>query len=205
MKDTSLDVEFGNPKLMERGDGLNIVRPEKNNAVRFALLQKARKALIHYVGEKGSLLCLAEQNSEEGAACCQRYGDPQLRVVALCIHYVNADADGRLPKGTVPEIEIGYVRLSQPNYRSISMLPPDERTVYDLDIVMSHRASGIGYDFIVASSTPRYRAAGLEKEVERLATPFLDGKKLASKLGKKMTEAEFKAVLDGDAMDVEED
>ena len=205
MKDTSLDIEFGDPTLMRRGDGLNIVRPDKESAVRFALLPKARKSYVHYVNEKGSLLCLAEQNSEEGALCCQRFGDPQLRVVALCIHYLNADADGRLPKGTVPEIEIGYVRLSQANYRSISMLPMDERTVHDLDIVMSNRASGIGYDFIAASSTPRYRAAGLEKEVERLAKPLLDGKKLASKLGKKMTEAEFKAVLDGNSMDLDED
>jgi hypothetical protein len=61
MKDTSLDIEFGDPALMKRGDGLNIVRPDKNSAARFALLQKARKALIHYVSKKGSMVCLAER------------------------------------------------------------------------------------------------------------------------------------------------
>lgn len=121
--------------------------------------------------------------------------------MALAGRYLNADKDGRLARGVQPEMEVGYVRLSRANYRSVSLLSAEGSTVYDIDIVMALKPSGIGYDFALIANTPRYKAMGMEPEVEVKCNPFIDGKKLASKLAAKVTELEFGALLSGEASD----
>ena len=100
-----------------------------------------------------------------------------------------------------PEIEVGYVRLSRPNYRAVSLLPAEGSTVYDIDMVMTLTPSGLGYDFGLIANAPRYKALGMEAEVEAKCEPFMDGTKLASKLAAKVTELEFEALLPGEASD----
>ena len=84
----------------------------------------------------------------------------------------------------------------------ISSLPDEGTTVYDLDIVMSMRKSGVGYDFTTIARTPRYRVAGLEAEVKAMCRPYLDGAKLVSKLPPIRSEAEVNTLLDGEQRDV---
>jgi hypothetical protein len=198
-----LDVEFGDLKLMTKGDGLSLFRPDRSGNIRIALLPyvKAKSCLLHYLGEQGSIRCLGGNDSDGSDLCCQRLGDPQLRVVALAARYVNCDKEGKLARGVQPEVGVGYVRLSRSNYRAVSLLPAEGSTVYDIDIVMALKPSGIGYDFTLIANTPRYKAMGMEAEVEAACRPFLDGTKLSSKLAKKVTELEFEALLSGEASD----
>jgi hypothetical protein len=198
----SLDVEFGDESVINTDDGLRIIRPEPNTNVRFAFLTcvKPKACECHYLQrQKVTIRCLGGQGEVTDGICCHRSGDPTFRMVALAIGYLNADELGKLPKGLEPVIEIGYVRLSRPNYRDVSRLAPEGTTIYDIDIVMSKRLGGDGYEFKAICTPPRYKTMGMEAEVEALATPFVDGKKLTSKLPTKMTELETKALLDGES------
>ena len=197
----SLDVNFGDQRVMLQDDGLRIIRPEPNNNVRFAFLNfvKPKACECHYLQkQKVTIRCLGGQGELSDGICCHRLGDPTFRMVALAVIYLNADELGRLPKGLEPQLDIGYVRLSRLNYCDVSRLAPEGATIYDIDILMLLRPSG-GYEFKAASSPPRYQTMGMEAEVEALAKPFMDGKKLTAKLPAKLTELETKALLDGES------
>lgn len=194
-----LDVEFGDETIISMDDGLRIIRSEPPTNVRFAFLDfvKPKACECHYLPkQKVTIRCLGGQGELADGICCHRLGDPTFRMVALAIHYLNADEVGRLPKGLEPQLDIGYVRLSRRNYRDVSRLAPEGATIYAIDIVMSMRSGGNGYEFKAACCPPRYKTMGMEAEVEALAKPFTDGEKLVSKLPRKMTELETKALLD---------
>jgi hypothetical protein len=193
------DVDFGDTTLLSKPDGLPLFRPSRQYNIRFALVEalKPKKTHVHYLeGQKLSIRCVSTDPGEVEGICCTRLGDPELRIVALAVRYQNADVQGRLDKEIIPELEVGYLRLSRANFRSISSLPDEGSTVYDLDIVMSMRKSGVGYDFTTIARTPRYLVAGLEAAVKAMCKPYLDGAKLVSKLPPIRSEAEVKALLD---------
>jgi hypothetical protein len=197
------ELEWGDEKTMSRSGGLDRLRPEKGKAVRFAIIPwlKPLRALTHFIDKKGTFRCLATE--DEPGLCCKKLAeDGQLTIAALVLHYTNAPSkDGKYRKdehGRVPPIEwaIEYVQLGQTNYRDISELAPEGKVVTDLDIVMTHKDSGIGYKFVMATDNARWRQnEALVAEVKEACAKFMDRKKLNSKLGKKVSLAEMKIVL----------
>lgn len=204
-EDDNLDVEFGDQKLMAKGDGLNRIRADKNKVVRFALLPftSPKAAKSHFVetkDKKGTYRCLSK--GDELGYCCQKLDEEGMQhVVSLALWYTNADPKtGVYEKGTPIEWEVGYVDLSRSNYRSVSNLAPEDSDVYGIDIVMSKKDNGIGYEFVLRSAKAKWKQnPELAAEVEAAAQKFLkDGaKKLVSKLGRKISLAEWKVLLSG--------
>lgn len=206
------DVEFGDENLMSRSDGLDRLRPEKGKTVRFALLTNyipAKRAFNHYIEKKGTYHCLTPRDAKTGvatgelAACCVKLEESQPQIVALVLHYTNANPKtGRYEKdggGQFPPIqwEIKFVRLSRSAFRRVSGLTEEDGQPTDIDITMSHRDSGIGYEYNKVSLARWKRNPELVKEVETAVKAFADGKKLLSKLGKKVSALEFRAILAG--------
>lgn len=207
-------VEFGDQKLISRSDGLNRIRPDKDKVARFALLPflkgKDGKPLAlvgksHFVDtkdKKGTFRCASTKDDETTPYCCQKLDqEGMVHVVALALHYTNADAKtGTYEKGTPIEWEVGYVDLSRSNFRSVSGLAPEDSSVYDIDIVMSKKTSGIGYEFVAKATKAKWKQnPDLAEEVEAAAQKFVKdgGKKLNSKLGRKLTLVEWRALLSG--------
>ena len=207
--DENLDVAFGDQKIMAKGDGLNRIRAEKGKVVRFALLNfiAPKSAKSHFVDQKdkkGTFRCAPVKTEGEIPYCCAKLEEEgMLHVVSLAIQYTNADAKtGGYAPGTPMEWEIGYVDLSRSNYRAVSGLAPEDSTVYDIDIVMSKKENGIGYEFVLKSVKAKWKQnPELVAEVEAAAQKFVNdgGKKLIGKLGRKQTPIEWKALLSGQA------
>jgi hypothetical protein len=199
------DVSFGDEKLMSKSDGLDILRPEKGRTVRFALLTNyipAKRAFNHYIEKKGTYHCLSPEAKD--GVCCQKLGESQPQIVALVLHYTNANSKtGRYEKvdGQFPPIEWGiqYIRMSRSAFRRISALVEEDGQPTDIDIVMNHRDSGIGYEYSKVSPARWKKNPELVKEVEAATKIFITdgGKKLLSKLGKRISLLEFRAVLAG--------
>lgn len=200
----SYDVTFGDEKLMSKSDGLDILRPDKGRVVRFALLTNfvpAKRVFNHYIEKKGTYHCL--DSEKHTGICCQKLGESQPQIAALVLHYTNADPKtGKYVKdaaGNVPPIEWGikFVRLSRSAFRRVSGLVEEDGTPTDIDITMSHRDNGIGYEYNRVSTARWKKNPELVKEVENAVKTFGDGKKLLSKLGKKVSKLELQAVLAG--------
>jgi hypothetical protein len=209
------DVDFGDEKLMSKSDGLDIARPEKGRTIRFALLTnylKAKSVHNHYIEKKGTFHCLS--TPEAPGICCQKLGESQPQIVALVLQYTNAnpktgryDKIGNPPAFPPMQWEIKFIRLSRSAFRRVSNLAEEEGTSADIDIAMCHRDSGIGYEYTKLSPARWRRNPELVKEVEAAVKPFMadGGKKLLSKLGKKISVLQFKAVLAGSAPSDEAD
>ena len=196
------DCEFGDQKLMYRGDGLDRLRPDKGSAVRFAILPfiKPKKAVNHYIDKKGTYRCTSTEEGE-GLCCKALNGDDnskaQLHIVAVVVHYTNANSkSGKYAKEVADtEYEIKFVNLSRANFSDISALVQEDETVDGFDIVMTHRENGIGYKVSRASSEARWRKKGLTAEIQEACAKFEDGTLLTKKLGKRLTPIEWKALL----------
>ncbi len=207
-------VEFGDEKLMSKSDGLDILRPEKGRTVRFALLTdylSAKRAFVHYIEKKGTYHCLDPEKN--GQPCCTKLQNSQPQIVALVLHYANANPKtGRYEKdaaGHLPPIqwEIKFVRLSRSAFRRVSALVEEDGKPTDIDITMCHRDSGIGYEYNKISVARWKKNPALVAEVEAAVKQFTadGGKKLLTKLGKKISLLEFKAVLAGTTQSDEAD
>jgi hypothetical protein len=219
--DEGLDTDFDDEKIYDRPGQLDIIRPDKGReACRFALLPKEwiapQSAKNHYTeitGSDGKLKkvcgrCLTPMgNDVEQKYCCQALGkDGSVQVVALAVHYLNADpTDGSYKKdanGNVPPIKwkIGFVRLSPFNMKQIKKLPDEDKTPFDIDMVMVNADRAFGYEFYRKSTSPRWKQdAETIAQVKAAASRFINdgGKILRSKLGQKMNETEWKALLSG--------
>ena len=218
--DDNLDTDFDDEKVYARPGQLNQVRPDKGKAVRFAFLPKSwiapQTAKSHFV-EVGSgkdikqvrARCLTPMGAEvEQQYCCEALGkDGDVEVVALVIHYTNADpVTGKYEKdprtGEFPPIkwEIGFVRLSQFNMKQIKKLPDEDSDPFKIDLVMTHADRAFGYEFNRKSNVPRWTLNDeLVAEVKAAAQRYVKdgGKALKSKLGQKLNEIEWKALLSG--------
>ena len=214
----SLDTDFDDERVYARPGQLNQVRPEKGKAVRFAFVPKEwiapQTAKSHFVettregkAAKLRVRCLTPLGNEaEQAYCCTALEeDGDVSVTALVVHYTNADATtGKYEKnanGEFPpvEFEIGFVRLSQFNMRQIKKLPDEDSNPFKIDIVMTHAdGRAFGYEFNRKSNVPRWTLdPQVAAAVKSAAQRFLDGKALRAKLGQKMNEIEWKALLSG--------
>ena len=214
----NLSTDFDDEKVYARPGQLNQVRPEKGKAVRFAFVPKEwiapQTAKSHFVdqgtGKDAKRLrvrCLTPMGNEaEQAYCCQALEeDGDVGVVALVVHYTNADpTTGKYEKnseGQFPpvEFEIGFVRLSSFNMRQIKKLPDEDSSPFKIDIVMTHAdGRAFGYEFNRKSNVPRWTLdPEVAAKVKAAAQRFLDGKALRAKLGQKMNEIEWKALLSG--------
>jgi hypothetical protein len=213
--DSDHDTDFDDDTLHNRPGVISRVRPDKNKAVRFAFIKsvKMKKTKSHFVelgsgkdAKKGTYQCLSLVGDENRASCCiAQDKDSSIHIAALVIVYKNADAvTGKYVKnadGTFAPIEweLGYVDLSGFNMKQIKKLPDEEQSPYDIDIIMTHaEGRAFGYEFNRASNKARWlHNPELVKEVEAAAERFRDGKTLLSKLGKKLTPIEWKALMSG--------
>jgi hypothetical protein len=196
------DCEFGDEKLMYRGDGLDRLRPDKGAAVRFAIVPflKPKKAINHYIDKKGTFRCTSTEEVE--GLCCKTLNSDdnskaQLHVVAVVVHYTNANSKtGKYAKEVADtEWDLKFVNLSKTNFSDISALVQEDETVDGFDIVMTHRENGIGYKVSRASSEARWKKKGLAAEVKEACAKYEDGTLLTKKLGKRLTAIEWKALL----------
>lgn len=193
------DCEFGDTKLMYRGDGLDRLRPAKGSTakLRFALVlsPKPKKAFNHYIDKKGTFRCTSSDEGE--GLCCKQLGKPNLQFAAVVVHYTNADPDtGKYTKEvTDTKFKIMYVSLSQTNFSDISALVQEDEAVDGFDIVMSKAENGIGYKFNRVSNECRYKKKGLTQEVKDACAKFEDGVLLTKKLGKRLNPIEWRALL----------
>lgn len=214
------DIDFGDEELMKNDKFLERLQvKEKNTYARFSLLPdpKPKRAYSHFVeGQgKGSFRCFTDHSVKGApkAACCKALGDPNLDVVALVLHYTNASAkDGKLPKDHDVEFAIKFLKLSRAQYAQISRLAEEDGSVYGIDILMSQKSTGIGYEYNRISSKAKFMSnPQLVLAVKEAMESHKDGVKLASRLPKKITKAELNSYLaaangDGEAdMDEIED
>lgn len=214
----SLDTDFDDEKVYARPGQLDQCRPEKGKAARFAFIPKEwiapQTAKSHFVTtgvgkeeRKLRVRCLTPMGNEaEQQVCCLALDeDGKVEVVALVVRYTNADATtGKYEKdanGQFPpvEFEIQFIRLSGFNMRQIKKLPDEDSTPFKIDIVMTHAdGRAFGYEFNRKSNVPRWTLdPQVAAAVKSAAQRFLDGKALRAKLGQKMNEIEWKALLSG--------
>jgi hypothetical protein len=207
-------TDFDDEKVINRPGQLNRVRPDKGRAVRIAFIKLVRmvSAKSHFVEigtgkdtKQGTYRCLSPIGNDDPVYCCQKLQkDSTIHIAALVLVYKNADpTTGKYAKGAdghVPPIqwELGYVDLSGFNMKQIRKLPDEDQTPYDIDIIMTHADRAFGYEFNRASNKARWLAnPELVKEVEAAAERFKDGKTLISRLGKRLSPIEWKALLSG--------
>lgn len=200
--DDDEDVDFGNEDLMKNPGFLERLEvKEKGIFARFTILSevKPKKAYSHYVEGKGSFRCFTDHSDKKApkAACCKQLGDPGLDIVALVLHYTNANPkDGKLKKDQPVEFSIKYIKLSRTQYAKISRLAEEDGTVYGIDILMFQPNSGIGYDYTRISSKAKYLSnPELVSAVKEELDPYLDGSKLSKRLPKKIAKAELNGYL----------
>lgn len=203
------DCEFGDQKLMRRGDGLDRLRPAKGDAVRFAIYPsiKPKKAMNHYIDKKGTFRCITTEEGE--GICCSKLGAPNLQIVAIVVHYTNANTKtGKYASDNHDtEFEVKYVNLSRTNFADISALTQEDEKVDDFDIVMTHRENGIGYKLARVSKEARWKKdKALSKAIQEAAAKFEDGALLTKKLGKRLNPLEWKQLISSlDASDEDEE
>lgn len=197
-EDAGGDVEWGDEKLMRPTNQLErLAVKEKNRFVRFSLLPfvNPKRRDIHYVQGKGYAFC--NSTEEHQAVCCEKLGDPQPLVAALVVHYTNASTkDGKFDPSKNVEFEIKSVNLSQTAFRTVSLLPEEDQSPFDMDVIMSLRTNGKGYEYRkIKSSATWKKNPALAKAVEAACEKFLDGKLLVRGLGKKLTPAEMRVFV----------
>jgi hypothetical protein len=211
-----LDVEFGDERLTS-GTGLQKAIPEKGKTARVNLLSdwvKPKMAYVHFIPDKGSYRCLSKRDSKgnilgKPAICCVKTANndkakAQLIVAVLALQYTNASSkDGKYYKATgsdaVPAIEydIKWVKLSRSGSVAIGKLPEEDQLPCDIDVAISWKATGIGFDYNKLSKARFRLNPDLVAEVKAACEPYLDGKLLIERLGKKVTEAEMAALFAG--------
>lgn len=196
--ESGLDTEWGDQKVIDAAAGLQKLTPAKGQMVRFAILPlpTPKRAQVHYVPGKGKVRCLS--TDEHQALCCKKLGEPDMRIVALVLHYTNANpTDAKYAAGSSIEYAIKFVYLSPTNYRQISMLPEEEQKVTDIDIRMTQpNPNKAGWEFSKAAKALWRRNPELVAEVEKVVgNKYADGKQLIRKLGKKMTPSELKTFV----------
>ena len=199
---------WGDEETMRLGDGLERIRPEKGSdkAVRFALLPflRPRRARIHWVqagGGKVCRLCLAQGDTP--GWCCIKLGEEgRYRVVVLAVCYTNANPKGgytKVPDGSRPPVawRIGYLDLSPSSYRTISELPEDDASPYDYDSAMSMVNNR--YEIKTGGGALCKADPEVRKAVEEASRKYAadGGVRLGRKPGKKLSLAEWKALLSG--------
>lgn len=213
-----LATDFDDEKVYARPGQLDQCRPDKGKAARFAFIPKEwiapQTAKSHFVetgvgkdAKKIRVRCLTPLGNEaEQLYCCEvMKEDGKVEVVALVVRYTNADpTTGKYEKGAngeFPPIEfaIQFVRLSGFNMRQIKKLPDEDSNPFKIDIVMTHAdGRAFGYEFNRKSNVPRWTLdPQVAAAVKAAAQRFLDGKALRAKLGQKMNDIEWKALLSG--------
>lgn len=217
----NLDTDFDDKRIYDRPGQLNQCRPEKGKAARFAFVPKewiapqaAKGHFTEQPGKDGKIIkqrsrCLTSMSPDAAPMiCCQKLGkDGEVSIVALVVRYMNADAtDGKYVKdasGNYPkvEFEIQFVRLSQFNMKQIKKLPDEDKTPFLIDIVMTHsEGRAFGYEFNRKANSPRWQAdLEVAEQVKQAVQKFVKdgGKALRSKLGTKLNEIEWRALLSG--------
>jgi len=197
---TDDDITFDDENIGEAvkiTNDLPMVKISKGETARFAFVPgiKIKRALVHYVDGKGSIVCNSTKDKQE--VCCAKSDKGATdKFTALVYRYTNVDPKtGKFLAGvTVPVVEIQAVRMSRSNMRDILDSTEEGQSVYDIDIRMRHDDSrAFGYKFSKASSKNAWR--GLETTALPSTEPFADGVKLASRLGKKLNSSELNATF----------
>jgi hypothetical protein len=172
---------------------------------------------IHFVDKKGSYVCLSKRDGKgnfigEPAECCKKLNNlsdkkqaAQCIIGSLAIRYTNVNPkDGkyvRLANGEAPpvEYEIGWVKLSRDGFRKVSSLVPEDGSIKDIDISITMKSNGIGFEYAAPFKCRFRQNPDLVAEIKELTAQYADGVALAGRMGKKATLLEWKAMLAGAA------
>lgn len=210
------DVDFGNADVMAK-TGLQKFAPKDSGIIRVALLTdvvKPKKAWAHFVTDKGTYRCLTPRDAKGNptgdlAPCCKALNSDKKQqasmiIAVLALRYTSANNQGRFQKaanGGLPpiEYEIGWVKLSREGYRKVSMLVPEDGAITDKDIFIQNKTNGIGFDYSAPADCLFRKNHELAAEVVEVTEKYKDGKLLSERLGKKITDVEWKALLAGKA------
>ncbi len=185
---------------------------------------KPKKGYSHWIKGKGTFACHSVRDKHgniiEEAVCCTDGKEPaELSVACLAVHYTNVPKDGKyviIPaKDGKPAhykdpvaFDIKWVKLSRQGFQTLSGLPPEELArswsqenpnVYDIDFTFAWKNadSGGGYNYAYAGKARWRSDPKVQEAVLEAIKPYLDGKRLRSKLGKQVTLLELKAALSG--------
>lgn len=187
----SFGVSWGDRNIAVVGDGLDRLKCDVGKKLRFAIIPgfEPQGAKTHFIAagdKKGLFRCPGE-----GCPRCAAGDEARWTIAALAVAYTNADAEtGKLATDAVPAYKVGYLSLSQSNFKSISEAPEEGKSPLDVDLAMSF--DGRRYGFNVISSTPRYVAVGDTEKIVALAKE--QAHKLLNKIGRPITNDALRAM-----------
>jgi hypothetical protein len=183
-------VKWGDPKV-QSGDGLPRIKATTERQLRFALIPDVdpagHKEGTHFIktpSRSGYFACPGT-----GCPLCAKE-DARWLGAALAVHYTNADENGKIPPDVKPTYAIGYISLSVAHFKTLSEAS-EGVTPFDIDWVQSF--DGKRYALRPVTLVPRYRKAGDEEAIVKLAKPLIP--KLGNKIGKKISALEMKQML----------
>jgi len=194
MSDGHVDMIF-DEILDTRGNAATLssfhqIAPKLGQILRVSLLTHLvqPKASAYHWYRQQFVRCNSPKDAPGSSMCCQKVGKPSWTCVVMALQYVNADQDGKLSGSVVPKFRVGYISLARTAYKQVSELMSEAP---GCDILYSKDTDG--YHFVGASRSPSWQSVSLQ--VEEAATRFRDGQKLVSKLGKKLTDMEWKNLI----------
>jgi hypothetical protein len=183
-------IKWGDSRI-QAGDGLLRLKSTTERALRFTLVPGVDPVsnLTHYVAvgqKKGMFVC----PGEAGCVLCPReYA--KWNTVVLVAGYNNADAAGKLAAGVKPEYTIGYISLSPTHFKTLSDAT-ETAGVFDIDWIQTSDGKRFNYRAMTSS---RYRQAGDEAALIKLAQPFIA--RLNGKVGRTISALDLKAMVAG--------
>jgi hypothetical protein len=206
--DLGTEISFGDDASLPKQNTLERMRPEKKGEIlRFSILEaiKPKMANTHYIDKKGTYRCMTPPGAKEPAFCCEKLGDSSTRIIALVLQYTSANPkDGSFKDkagNAIPvEYEIKYLQLSPKNFRQITTCYDEDGNPYDIDLrIMKEDKAGNGpkgYEFSRIRAKATWKSIPeMVEEVNEAIKPYLDGKKMAQKLGKVASLTDFKAAI----------
>lgn len=216
-KNDDLDVDWGDEDALTKS-GLDRIKPaDASSKVRTAVLTdvvKTKMAWLHYVptkdNKKATVRCMTKRDSKhrvigELGLCCKtlnnvKDAEAQLNFAALALRYKNADPSTGGYKGDadlVIQWELAWLKLSRAGFKAVSELILEGEKAEDFDFTVSMKDNGIGYDYKRKSKgKPLFRQnPALLAEVMEEAKAYADGAFLKNRLGKEVTELDFKALV----------
>jgi hypothetical protein len=131
-----------------------------------------------------------EPDPKNPSLCCEKSAR-SWTCVSLALLYLNASPEGKLAKGAAIKFRIGYIGCAPQPWEQVKAAlvkyPDGVDFLYTKDDY---------YNFEAVAHPPRWTASPQREEVIAAVAPWLDGVKLTEKLGKKLTDEEWRLLIE---------
>jgi hypothetical protein len=169
-------------------------QPSAGLTYRVALLLKTHKALAtayHWLQGKGYRCTSTDADNPH--ECCQN-SKPSWTCNALALRYLNADENGKLPRGAVVEYSIGYIGMSR---TVVAKAVEFMKETPECDLLYSN----VDGNYLIegASREPRWKGSPQAAAILAAAQQHADGEMLRSKMYEPMTDEEWHLLLTSDS------